>query len=143
MIDRSALVPYAATEMFALVNDVDAYEDFLPWCKSSQVLSRGENELRAELRLARGGLEKSFVTRNRTEEGEVIKMSLEKGPFHHLEGIWRFDVLDLQACKVSLHLEFEFSNRLLGLTFGPVFNQIANSLVDAFCQRAEVIYGKR
>ena len=142
-INRSALVPYAAAEMYALVDDINAYQDFLPWCKASHVLSRGDNEVRAELRLVRGGFEKSFVTRNRSDNDQMIEMSLEQGPFHHLEGIWRFDSLDAGACKVSLHLDFEFSNKLLGFTFGPVFNQIANTLVDAFCRRAEVIYGKR
>ena len=142
-IDRNALVAYSAEEMFALVDDIDAYQSFLPWCKESTVLSRNEDEVRGELALSRGGFEKSFRTINRVQKNKMIEMKLEQGPFHHLEGFWRFDSLAEDACKVSLALEFEFSNKLLGMTFGPVFSQIANTLVDAFCKRAVDVYGKR
>lgn len=142
-INRSALVPYSAAEMYALVDDIESYQDFLPWCKSSRVLSRDDDTVRGELQLSKGGIEKSFTTCNRSQKPKMIEMRLEEGPFHHLEGFWRFDALDEQACKVSLALEFEFSSKLLGLTVGPVFNQVANSLVDAFCVRAKEVYGKR
>ena len=142
-IDRSALVPYSAAEMFALVEDIDSYHTFLPWCKSSRVLSREHDEVCGSIELSKGGIEKMFTTRNRMQKNKMIEMRLEEGPFHHLEGFWRFDVLDEMACKVSLVLEFEFSNKLLGMTVGPVFSQVANSLVDAFCKRAAEVYGKR
>ena len=142
-INRNALVPYSAAEMFALVDDIDAYQSFLPWCKNSVVLSRNEDEVRGSIELSKGGIEKSFTTLNRTQKNKIIEMRLEEGPFHHLEGFWRFDSLDEQSCKISLLLEFEFSSKLLDLTVGPVFNQIANSLVDAFCKRAVEVYGKR
>lgn len=142
-INRSALVPYSAAEMFALVDDIASYQSFLPWCKNSRVLSRSGDEVRGSIELSKGGIEKAFTTCNRMQKNKMIEMRLEEGPFHHLEGFWRFDTLDETACKVSLLLEFEFSNKLLGLTVGPVFNQIANSLVDAFCKRAADVYGKR
>lgn len=142
-INRNALVPYSAAEMFALVDDIDAYEDFLPWCAESKVLSRDEDLVRGAIRLSKGGIEKSFTTANRVQKDKMIEMRLEEGPFHHLEGFWRFDALDEQSCKISLLLEFEFSSKLLGLTIGPVFNQIANSMVDAFVKRATDVYGKR
>lgn len=142
-INRSALVPYSAAEMFALVDDIAAYQDFLPWCKSSTVLSRDNDVVRGSIELAKGGIQKAFTTRNRIQHNKMIEMRLEEGPFQHLEGFWKFDLLGDDACKVSLVLEFEFSSKLLGLTFGPVFNQIANSLVDAFCKRAVDVYGKR
>jgi ribosome-associated toxin RatA of RatAB toxin-antitoxin module len=142
-INRHALVPYSAAEMFALVDDIDAYQVFLPWCKTSKVLSRDEDVVRGSIQLSKGGIEKAFTTCNRVQKNKMIEMRLEEGPFHHLEGFWRFDALDEAACKVSLLLEFEFSNKILGLTVGPVFNQIANSLVDAFCKRAADVYGKR
>ena len=141
-IHKSALVPYSAAQMFALVNDIDAYHQFLPWCRSSQVLSRGEDELRATIEIAHGSLRKSFTTRNRFQHGKMMEMRLEEGPFRHLEGFWRFDTLGDQACKVSLDLDFEFSSKLVGLAMGPVFSQIANSLVDAFSKRAVQVYGK-
>lgn len=142
-INRHALVPYSAAEMYNLVDDIDLYQQFLPWCKSSKVLSRTEDLVRASIELSKGGIEKSFSTANRVQKNKMIEIRLEEGPFHHLQGFWRFDALDDQACKISLLLEFEFSNKILGLTVGPIFNQIANSLVDAFCKRATDVYGKR
>lgn len=142
-ISRTALVPYSAAEMFALVDNIDAYQEFLPWCKESVVLGREGDEVRGRLSLSKSGIEKSFTTCNRVQKNKMIEMRLVEGPFHHLEGFWRFEALGEQACKVSLDLEFEFSNKLLGLTFGPVFSQITSTLVDAFCKRAVDVYGAR
>ena len=141
-VSRTALLPYSAAEVFVLVDDIDAYPEFLPWCKSAQVLSRTDDEVRATIELSRGGIHKSFTTCNRLQRHKMIEMRLVEGPFHHLEGFWRFDHLDEAASKVSLDLEFEFSSRLLSLTVGPVFNQIASTLVDSFCERAVEVYGK-
>lgn len=129
--------------MFDLVDDVLAYPQFLPWCRSACVHERNEDEVRATVEIAHGALHKSFTTRNRLQRGKMIEMRLVEGPFRHLEGFWRFDSLGEGACKVSLDLEFEFSTRLVGAALGPVFNQVTGSLVDAFCRRAEQIYGKR
>ncbi len=140
-IHKSALVPYSAEQMFDLVNDIDAYASFLPWCRSSKVLSRQENVIEASLEIAHGALHKTFATRNTLTGKEKIQMNLLEGPFKKLEGVWRFEALADQGCKVSLDLSFEFSNRLLGLTVGPIFSAIANSLVDAFTQEAVKKYG--
>lgn len=142
-IHRNALVAYSASEMFALVDDIDAYSHFLPWCSSSKVLSRNADEVRASIELSKGGINKAFTTVNRLQPGKMIEMRLVEGPFKHLEGFWRFDSLREGACKVSLDMDFEFSSRMLGMVVGPVFTQVANTLVDAFCQRAEEVYGKR
>ncbi|PKM46152.1 MAG: ubiquinone-binding protein [Gammaproteobacteria bacterium HGW-Gammaproteobacteria-1] len=142
-IHKSALVPYSSSQMFALVNDIDAYASFLPWCRSSRVLSRSEDEVRASIDIAHGGLHKSFTTLNRLQQDKMMEMRLVEGPFRHLEGYWRFDILGEQACKVSLDLDFEFSSRLVGLAMGPIFTQIANTLVDSFCKRAREVYGKQ
>lgn len=142
-IHRSALVPYSPAEMYSLVNDIDSYPQFLPWCKSARVLSRGDDEVRASLELARGGFEKSFTTCNRLQKNKMIEMRLVEGPFRHLEGFWRFEPLGEQACKVSLDMDFEFANKLVGLALGSLFNQIANTLVDSFCKRAIDVYGHR
>lgn len=134
---------YSAREMFDLVDDVDAYPAFLPWCRSSEVLSRNEDLVEASIEVAKGAVQKKFTTRNRLQQGKMIEMGLVEGPFKRLEGYWRFEVLSEQACKVSLDLDFEFSNRLMSMAFGTVFSQIANTLVDAFCKRAVDVYGKR
>jgi ribosome-associated toxin RatA of RatAB toxin-antitoxin module len=142
-VSRSSLVPYSAAQMFALVNDIEAYPQFLPWCRSARVHSRDEDEVRATLELARGAIQKSFTTCNRLQKDKMIEVRLVEGPFQRLEGFWRFDALREDASKVSLDLEFEFSSRLVGFALGPVFNQIANTLVDSFKVRAVQVYGRR
>ena len=140
-IHKSALVPYSAEQMFDLVNDINAYASFLPWCRSSTVLSAKDNVIEASLEIAHGVLHKTFTTRNTLTAKEKIQMNLLEGPFKQLEGVWRFEALEDQACKVILDLSFEFTNRFVGMTMGPVFSAIANSLVDAFAQEAVKKYG--
>ena len=142
-IRRTALVPYTPREMFDLVSDIESYPEFLPWCSGARVLLREGDEVRASIDISKGALHKSFTTLNREQPGKMIEMRLIEGPFRRLEGFWRFDPLGEQACKVSLDLEFDFATRMLGLVVGPVFSQIANSLVEAFHRRAEVVYGRR
>lgn len=143
-LNRSALVPYTSAEMFILVDDIESYPRFLPWCRSTKVLSRDEDEVYATIELARGALHKSFTTHNRMQKNKIIEMRLVEGPFHHLEGFWRFDPIgDSEGCRVSLAMEFEFSNRLIGLALGPIFSEIVSTLVDSFCQRAHECYGQR
>jgi len=140
-IRKSALVPYTAEQMYALVDDIDSYSEFLPWCRTSQELSRTDEQVRASIEIAHSGLHKSFTTVNRLQHGKMIEMRLVEGPFKHLEGYWRFDGLGEEGCRVSLDLEFEFASKFLGMTVGPLFTQIANSLVDAFIKRARQIHG--
>lgn len=142
VVKKSSVVPYKAAEMFELVNDVEAYPEFLPWCEGSRIVSRSGDELRASLDLVRGGIRKTFTTSNRAQPGKMIEIRLVDGPFRLLEGFWRFDEFESGRCRVSLDLEFEFSSRVVRFAFGPVFHQIANSLVDAFCKRARDVYGK-
>lgn len=136
-INRSALVPHTTEEMFQLVDDVDRYVEFLPWCTESRVLERSEDEVVATILLSKGSLNKAFTTRNLLQKHKMIEMRLVDGPFKHLQGFWRFDSLNDHACKVSLDLDYEFSSKLVALAIGPVFNQIANTLVDAFVVRAK------
>src|SRR5690554_1946444 len=138
-ISRSALVPHSAEQMFELVSAVEQYPEFLPWCGGSEVLSRDEDQMKATIIIAKGGLEKSFTTVNRLQYGKMMEMRLVEGPFRHLEGFWRFQKLREDASKVSLNLEFEFSNRLLSMAFGRIFTQIANTMVDAFVKRADQV----
>ncbi len=142
-IHKSALVPYTPAEMFALVNDVASYPKFLPWCRGSAILWQGEDELKACIDMAKGSMHRSFTTHNRYQTDKMIEIRLVEGPFQRLDGYWRFDALGETACKVTLDLEFEFASRMLSMVVGPVFSQIANTLVDAFQQRAVQVYGKR
>ncbi len=142
-IRKSALVPYSAHEMFVLVADVESYREFLPWCGSSRILSRDEDSVAAAIEIAYSGVHKTFTTINRMQTDKMIEMRLVEGPFKHLFGYWSFLALDERASKVSLDMEFEFSNAMLGLVMGPVFSRIANDLVDSFRRRAEQLYGKR
>ena len=142
-IQRSAVVPYSADQMFQLVNDVEAYPVFLPWCRSARVLSTGDDWIRARIEMAKGALHRSFTTRNLLEPGRRIRIRLEDGPFHRLEGDWHFEPRDNGGSRVELDLEFEFAGRMLSAVLGPVFNQIASSLVDSFVRRAHAVYRPR
>lgn len=141
-VSRSAIVRHTATEMFDLVDDVARYQDFLPWVKRSVERERSEDLVVGELLFAKAGFEKSFTTRNLRQPGKMIEIRLVEGPFRQLEGFWRFEALGEDACKVSLDLEFEFSNKLLAMAFGKVFTQVAGTLVDSFVQRANKCYGR-
>ena len=143
-VRRSALVPFTPEQMFRLVNDIESYPAFLPGCRQARCLAASEDEVTAQLELARGGLSRSFTTCNRLQRNKMIEVRLIDGPFRRLEGFWRFEEMDAgQACRVTLDLEFEFSSRVVALAIGPVFNAIANSLVDAFAIRAREVYGKQ
>lgn len=143
IIHRSAVVNYSASEMFELVNAVEDYPKFLPWCKSSQVHKRTVNEVGASLELAMGAIHRRFTTCNRIHKDKIIEIRLIDGPFRHLEGFWRFESMAGLHSRVVFDLEFEFNNRVAALAFDAIFQQVANSLVQAFVERAEEIYGKR
>jgi ribosome-associated toxin RatA of RatAB toxin-antitoxin module len=142
-VKRSALVPYRAEEMFRLVDDIDAYPDFLPWCTRSEVLSRSAGQVEATLELSKGAIRKTFTTRNTLAAGEEIGIELLGGPFRQLSGGWRFKSLGEEGCKVTLELQFEFESRIVDSVFGAFFEDTCNSLVDAFTRRAAEVYGKR
>jgi len=139
-IARSALVQHSAAQMYALVNDIDLYQEFLPWCGSSKVLSHDGNEMVASVEIAFKGIRKTFTTRNTLTEDTRIDLALVDGPFSELTGTWEFKPISDQACRISLNLGFGFSNKLVERLLGPVFKKIADSMVDSFCKRADEIY---
>lgn len=144
LISRQSLVMYSPAEMYALINDISAYPEFLPWCRSSQILTQTDDVIEASVEIAKGSLNKTFATRNLLQKNKMIEMKLLEGPFKHLEGYWRFKPLkDPSACKVTLDLEFEFNSKIMALAVGPIFSKIANTLVDSFCKRAVTVYGER
>lgn len=139
-INRSALVPFSAEQMYQLVNDVHSYPDFLPGCTGSRVITASHNEMTAAVEVAKAGISKTFTTRNTLLDNQSINMQLVNGPFRKLMGDWQFTALGPKACKVELHLDFEFTNKLIELAFGKMFKELAGSMMQAFTQRAKEVY---
>jgi ribosome-associated toxin RatA of RatAB toxin-antitoxin module len=129
--------------MFNLVDDVNSYEDFLPWCNHSEILSRNDDTVDATLELHKGAISKTFTTRNTLKQNEAIELELLGGPFRHLAGGWTFQSFGDDGSKVTLELEFEFESRMADMMFGAFFEETCNSLVDAFTKRAAAVYGER
>lgn len=145
-IYKTAIVPYPLDEMYIMVSDVGSYPHFLPWCKDVVINSRtdldDEIRLMATIKMGSIGLEKSFTTTNVLRKNKSIDMRLVKGPFSSLQGQWHFQSLGETGCKITLEMDFEISNKLLGKTLGPIFTKIMNSLIDAFIQQANKLHGK-
>ncbi|MDF2868408.1 MAG: cyclase/dehydrase [Gammaproteobacteria bacterium] len=140
-VNKSVIVPHSASQMFTLVNNIAEYPIFLPWCKASQIIEQTTDEISASLTLAKGGIQKKFTTCNRIQANKMIEVRLLDGPFKHLEGFWQFEDISENSCRITFNLEFEFTNKLLSLAFGSVFQQVTQTLVDAFTERANQIYG--
>lgn len=140
VVERSALVNYSAQQMFDLVNDIEAYPQYMDGCVGAQILRREDDWLEARLDLSKSGISQSFVTRNQLMPPHTMTLSLLDGPFRYLKGVWQFTTLNDQACKVSFTLDFELKNRLLGMAVGKLFESMVNKQVDALCARAKVIY---
>jgi len=140
VIKRSALLPYTLRQMFELVNHIEDYPRFLPWCSKSHILYRDDKEVEASLELSWSGIHKSFTTRNVLSPFNRIDIYLVQGPFRHLEGIWNFTEMG-RGCRVDLELEFELTGQFFDRIFEPIFHRIANSLVELFSARAAEVYG--
>jgi ribosome-associated toxin RatA of RatAB toxin-antitoxin module len=143
-VNKSVLIWYHPAEMFALVTDVPAYPQFLPWCDHSAVVTHDDQGMTAEIGISFGGIRQVFTTRNLHTPPREVAMQLVNGPFSRLDGRWRFVTLgdgSHRACRVELELNYGFDNVTLGRLVGPVFDRIAGSLVDAFVKRAEQVYG--
>jgi len=140
-IARSAIVEHSAEEMFALVGDVESYPRFLPWCRSAKVDERSAGWVQATLSVGMRGLKQTFSTRNELHPPEAMDMRLLKGPFRHFAAAWRFKPLSAQACSVEFSLEYEMAGPLARM-LEPLFDHIANTMVDAFSRRANDLHGK-
>ena len=141
-IHRSAIVPYSAHQMFDLVADIPSYPKFLPWCGGARINSIQDDEVIAAIDIAYSGVHRTFSTRNLLQRDKMMEIQLLEGPFSYLQGFWQFKALDEQSSKISLDLEFDVANRIVGLALTPVFSNIANQLVDRFHRRATELYGK-
>ncbi|TAL58467.1 MAG: type II toxin-antitoxin system RatA family toxin [Legionella sp.] len=140
-VNKARIVPYSCEQMFNLVNGVEDYAKFLPYCVESVVHHRDADEVQATLVIGAAGMSKSFTTRNHLQLNKMIEIRLVDGPFSHLEGFWRFDEVN-EGCQVSFDLEFEFAGRMISMLLGPVFEQVTDKMVDSFCERAEAMYGQ-
>lgn len=141
---RSATVPYTAQQMYDLVNDIESYPEFLPWCSDAKIVEQTENYITATLEVSAGGLSQSFTTRNYINAPETIEMHHIKGPFRHLKGIWTFQPLDgEQGSHIDLELTFEVASGLKARLFSMVFNKAADKMVKSFTQRAHELYGQK
>ncbi|MGI9291890.1 MAG: type II toxin-antitoxin system RatA family toxin [Gammaproteobacteria bacterium] len=143
IVDRHAMVPYTAEQMYALVDDVEAYPEFLPWCTAAELVSRDEEQFVASLSIGYGVMNSAFTTRNELQPCTSMNMELLDGPFDSLEGRWEFDALGDAGCEVSLRVSFAFKNAMQDMLLGGAFETICNELIDAFVKRAGDLYSDR
>ncbi|RCL45737.1 MAG: type II toxin-antitoxin system RatA family toxin [Candidatus Thioglobus sp.] len=139
-ISRSALVPHSAAQMYAIVNDVEHYPEFVPWCSGSEFKMLADNQKQATLHFSRGTIKTAFTTRNTLTEGEIIAMQLLDGPFKQLHGAWTFTDIDDIGSRVELALQFELSNPMLKIALEAFFNQLCDRMVSSFVERARQLY---
>lgn len=140
-IERSALIAFPAADVYALVNDVKRYDEFLPWCSHAEVLSESETEVVARIDITVRGRRETLVTRNRLTPTSAIALEMVEGPFRRFEGRWRFTPVGDAGCRVDLVVSFELANRLVGAFAAPFLNRIADRIVDAFAARAREVLG--
>jgi ribosome-associated toxin RatA of RatAB toxin-antitoxin module len=143
LVEKSVLIEYSAAQMYALVENVAAYPEFLPWCGGTEILKQEGDVTRAAIIIDFRGIKQRFSTENRANPPQLIEMTLVDGPFRQLDGNWRFKALGDDACKIEFRLHYEFSSKLLEKLVGPVFHFIASTFVDAFVKRARQLYGNR
>ena len=141
IVEKSVLIERSAMQMYDLVDAVEDYPKFLPWCGGTELLERSESITSARVHISFHGIKAHFSTVNAKDYPHTMTIKLREGPFRHLDGLWRFTPLADAACKVELRLQYEFSNGLLEKALGPVFNHIAGTLVESFVKRATQIYG--
>lgn len=141
LVEKSVLIERSAQQMFDLVDRVEDYPQFLPWCSQTRLEFRDEEKTVATLFISYLSVKSHFTTENAKEIPQLMSIKLVDGPFRRLEGLWRFKQLGENACKIEFQLSYEFSSKLFEKVIGPVFSQIANTFVDAFVKRADRVYG--
>lgn len=139
-VEKTVLVPYSAAQMFALVDEVENYPQFLPWCGGVDLVERSEAVTQATLHINYHGVKHNFTTSNAKQFPTRMDIMLVDGPFSHMEGHWQFKALTESACKVEFRLQYTFASAMLEKLIAPVFSHIAATFVDAFVARAEEIY---
>ncbi len=142
-IHKSKVEPYSVEQMFNLVNDVESYPNYLPWCKNVQILSQGDNSMNVKVEVAKGPLNKVFTTQNTLIQNKSISMRLLNGPFKYLEGEWSFESIDNNQCKITFDLNFELALGPFSKMLNPIFESLYSSLIKAFTDRARQLYGTK
>jgi ribosome-associated toxin RatA of RatAB toxin-antitoxin module len=138
-ISRSAIVEHPAAEMYALVDDIESYPRFLPWCQEARVEPAGDRK-RATLTVGLRGIRQSFTTLNQNRPAQSIDMRLVEGPFQQFSATWRFTPLSEHACEIAFSLRYQLASRALGKLLEPLFDEIADTMVDAFTRRADELH---
>jgi ribosome-associated toxin RatA of RatAB toxin-antitoxin module len=141
VVEKSVLIERTAVQMFELVDRVEDYPTFLPWCGGTELLERTDSKTAARIHINYHGLKAHFATENSKEIPRQMNIRLREGPFRSMDGGWRFTPLGDTACKVEFRLQYEFSSRILEKALGPVFHHIANTFVESFVKRAQQVYG--
>lgn len=141
LVEKSVLIERSAQQMFALVDHVEDYPRFLPWCSQTRVEFRDDKKTVATLHISYLSVKSHFTTENEKEIPFRMGLRLVDGPFRRLEGEWRFKPLAENACKIEFQLSYEFSSKIFEKIIGPVFSQITNTFVEAFVKRADEVYG--
>ena len=136
-VDRKLILPYSRAQVFALVDAIEDYPLFLPWCKQAQIHYRRESEVKATLYLAKGPLKFDFTTINLAHGDSKIELKLVQGPFRNLDGSWSFEELAANKCLVNFNLSFQFANKLLAMALEPLFLGMSNTLIESFSKRAD------
>ena len=142
IVNRSAYVPYSAESVYSLVNDIKNYPCFINGCSSANILEDLDTHMIASIGIKKAGVAFKFTTKNLLEFPSSIEMHLVEGPFKYLTGCWKFDALNQNACKVNLTIDYEFNNKILGAITSKIFDQIANTLIDDICARADTLFMK-
>jgi ribosome-associated toxin RatA of RatAB toxin-antitoxin module len=142
-VEKSVLVPHSAEQMYLLVDAPERYPEFLPWCGGVDLQKRDDTITIATLHIDYHGIKQNFTTENTKTYPTLMDIKLVDGPFRQLEGVWRFIPLADDACKIEFRLHYEFSSHLLEKIIAPVFSHIANTFVDAFVSRAEILYASK
>jgi ribosome-associated toxin RatA of RatAB toxin-antitoxin module len=140
IVERSALVTFTAAQMYALVNDVPRYPEFLPWCVSARVEEISPTERLASVSVAKSMIRMQFTTRNTLQPDAEILMQLAEGPFSRLTGRWSFEALGERGSRVVFRVDFEFKSRVMAAALNPMFQSVCDSIVDAFVLRAQCMY---
>lgn len=142
-ITKSLLVPFSAQQMYSLINDIEAYPDYLPWCKAATIHTRAETQLEATLCIGKGLVKQTISTLNTMIPNSQIKMQYKAGPFNHCDGEWNFIALEDCKTQVEFAINYDFKNALAAMAMEPLFNPITTTLIDAFYKRAQELYGNK
>ena len=142
-ISRSAVSPFTQEQWFALVNDIPSYSQFIPTCSNARVINEHDDGYTAEIELSLSRIRQTFATRNTEYPYEKVSMTLASGPFKSLQGAWTFEPVNDNQCLITFNLEYEFTSKTVGTVLGPMFRQLTDKTVQAFLNRANMVYGTK